>query len=227
MSEHGPGIVLTRKLELPFVPGQSIRLCGTSIDACPDPLGFALEDLTWDIDREVFLAHTSLTTQDEPLAFIPDSIRSWLDLGWKLGSYHDTYGDEDDGGDVANDDGQDDNGEYERLDVLHTMPKNKRNREFNQFFKALIRVMGESYDNLDVAFAMDKLGRLVTEESPGPDESPISRRWREARNEFHSLGQDEQFEWMDTLAKYPTIERALGLPLSERLSRRAISDKNE
>lgn len=130
MSDHGAGIVITREIQLPFVPRTSIRLCGVSIDQCADPLGFQLEDLTWDIDREVFLAKTCLISHDEPLAFIPDTIRSWLDLGWKLGTYHDTYG-EGDVGDDDFDDVQDDDGEYERMEILHTLPKNKRNREFN------------------------------------------------------------------------------------------------
>lgn len=30
------------------MPGSSIRVAGASIDQCPDPLGFSLEDLTWD-----------------------------------------------------------------------------------------------------------------------------------------------------------------------------------
>lgn len=72
--------------------------------------------------------------------------------------------------------------------------------------------MAESYDNRDVAFAMNKLGRLVTEEKPGPDESQLSRRWRDARNEFLRMSQDEQFAWMDSLAKYPTIEQAIRQP---------------
>lgn len=100
------------------MPEPSIRLCGASIDLCPDPLGFSLEDLTWDIDREVFLASTTLISHDEPLAFVPDTIREWIGLGWKLGSYHDTYvePEEDDSESAIP---SVDDGEYERLEQLH------------------------------------------------------------------------------------------------------------
>lgn len=226
MSEHGPGIVLTRRIELPFVPWPSIRVSGASIDQCPDPLGFSLEDLTWDIDREVFLASTTLISHDEPLAIVPDTIREWIRLGWKLGSYHDTYEQsyEDDSESAMSSVGD---GEYEQLEQLHTMPKTKRNPDFNRFFNALVRVMAESFDNLDYAYAMDKLGRWVVEEEAGQDESKLSRSWREARREYLQMSQEQQFAWMDTLAKYPSIERALRKPREKKSAVRAKSSSNE
>ncbi len=206
MSEHGPGIVLTRAVQLPFVPASSLRIAGASLDEHGGPMGFGLEELTWDVDREVFSASTQIICHDEPLALIPDAIRSWLDLGWELGSYADTYKQPDDGDDTIE---LEDDGEYERLEVLHTLPKTRRDRAFNQFFKALVRLMAESFNNSDIAYAMDKLGRLVPEEKPGPDESSLHRKWREAQAEYHEMSQDEQFAWMDSLAKYPSIERAI------------------
>tara|TARA_A100000171_G_C2139571_1_gene153661 strand:+ start:285 stop:1010 length:726 start_codon:yes stop_codon:yes gene_type:complete len=226
MSEHGPGIVLTRSIELPFVPESSIRLYGTSIDQCPDPLGFSLDDLTWDIDREVFLASTSLISHDEPLAFILDTIREWIGLGWSIGSYHDTYGEPDEDNSEPEAVRVDD-GAYEHLEQLHTMPKTRRSREFNQFFKALIRVMAETYDNRDIAYAMDKLGRLVAEEEAGPDESKISLRWRDARNEFLQMSQDQQFAWVESLSQYPSIERAVLKQTGPKAPGRAESISNE
>lgn len=206
MSQHGPGVVLTRAIQLPFVPTSSLRIAGASLDEHGGPMGFGIEELTWDVDREVFLASTQIICHDEPLALIPDTIRSWLDLGWELGTYADTYGEADDG---DNETEVEDDGEYERLEVLHTLPKTRRDRPFNQFFKALIRLMAESFDQCDVAYAMDTLGRLVPEEKAGPDESALHRKWRSAKADYHDMTQDEQFAWIDSLAKYPTIERAI------------------
>jgi len=93
-----------------------------------------LEDLTWDIDREVFLANTTLVSHDEPLAFVPATIREWIGLGWKLGSYHDTYVQPEEVDPDPEIQSVDD-GEYERLEQLHTMPKTRRSTEFNQFFE--------------------------------------------------------------------------------------------
>ena len=79
--------------------------------------------------------------------------------------------------------------------------------------------MGESFNNCDIAYAMDKSGRLVPEEKPGPDESSLHRKWRESQAEYHEMSQDEQFAWMDSLTKYPSIEQAIETRNAGRLSR--------
>lgn len=113
MSKHGLGIVLTRAVQLPFVPASSLRIAGASLDEHGGPSGFGLEELTWDVDREVFSASTQIICHDEPLALIPDAIRSWLEMGWELGSYADTCEQPHDGDDTIE---MEDDGEYERLE---------------------------------------------------------------------------------------------------------------
>lgn len=214
MSEHAPGIVLTRTLTLPFPPYSGLVIHGRAMDDCPDPLGFHLTEVIWDMDREVFLAHTIVVPGDEPLALIPDTIRGWMGRGWKLGSYRDDYARDDEtemDGEAS--DSAVDEGEYERLETLHTLPKSRRDPEFNRFFKALIREMSEGYNNLSVAYAMDKLGRLLPDEEPkaGEQLSETARLWRDTRSEFDQLDSDDKTAWQDRVAKYPTLERALGL----------------
>jgi len=56
MPESGSGIVVTRELHLPFVPHERLLIFSKAIDDCPDPMGFCIKDVVWDIDREVVLA---------------------------------------------------------------------------------------------------------------------------------------------------------------------------
>jgi len=72
---HG-GITVTRNFTLPFPPTSGLAICGRQIEEHPDPHGFVLHDVLWDMDREVFTAHTSLESQALPIAEIPNAIRA-------------------------------------------------------------------------------------------------------------------------------------------------------
>src|SRR5208283_2836283 len=91
MDERARGIVVTRTLEMPFPPTEGLFVTGIAMNGQPMAQGFKLKNLTWDLDRQRFFATTSLTSHDFPIAEIPDMIRDWLDRGWQLGSYEDTY----------------------------------------------------------------------------------------------------------------------------------------
>ncbi|MCC5787031.1 MAG: hypothetical protein JJU33_10060 [Phycisphaerales bacterium] len=211
MYEHAPGIVLTRTFELPFPPYSGLAIYRQDMEEYPSPDGLRLAGVVWDMDRGVFLAHTITIHQDEPLAFIPDIIRGWMSCGWTLGSCRDAYPDAFD--DPGNDDDATaaDDDDYERLEILHTLPKTKRDRDFNQFFKSLIREMSESYNNLEAAYAMDKLGRLLVEEDPGPGKplSEAGRLWQDTCREFDHLDPDAKTAWQNKVAKYPSLEKVL------------------
>jgi hypothetical protein len=43
------------------------------------------------VDRSAFLADADLTCANLPMGSIPDEIQSWLDRGWKLGSFEEYY----------------------------------------------------------------------------------------------------------------------------------------
>jgi hypothetical protein len=96
MDEHGAGIIVTRIVDLPFPPFNGLAIHGKTMSECPDPLGFRLEDVTWDVDRSVFLARTSLISQKFPFSYIADEIAAWIGRGWRLDSYADPYQQQDD-----------------------------------------------------------------------------------------------------------------------------------
>ena len=82
MNEHGEGIVVTRKssnCRSRRSPG--LRIFSKAFDDCPLPEGWGLEDVTWDIDHGVLLAHTSLTDSGLPMPLIPETVRGWLGPG--------------------------------------------------------------------------------------------------------------------------------------------------
>jgi len=85
----------------------------------------------------------------------------------------------------------------------------RRDRQFNQRFKTLIRVTAEDFDNSPVAYAMDKIGRLIPEIEPGTDESPLPRERQDAQPEYSSMSPEEQDARMESLKMYPTIEKVL------------------
>ena len=86
MDERGQGIRLTRSLELPFPPINGLYLSGIAMDDPPTPMGCRINDLTWDLDRQVFMATTQLTNHDFPIATIPDEIGSWIDADGDSGA---------------------------------------------------------------------------------------------------------------------------------------------
>ena len=91
MQEEIGGIMLTRTFELPFAPTSGLFLSAVALNGQALPQGFKLENVTWDADRQVFLADTSLTEVGLPLPYVADTLAEWLDRGWKLGSYADDY----------------------------------------------------------------------------------------------------------------------------------------
>jgi hypothetical protein len=206
MNEYGRGVVMHRELELPFVPTSGLCVCGESLDECAGPIGFTLKNLTWDIDRRVFLAESWYNIHDDAIAHIPDTIRGLLDREWNLGSYQDSYEPEltTEAVDAAWDEEADD-----IVEVLHTLPRTQRSREFNRFFKALVRAMAENYDNSEVAYAMDSLGRFLSNEDLKFARPSLVDKWHDAQRQYNHMNNEQQLAWLAKVAKYPMIADTL------------------
>jgi hypothetical protein len=91
MADHGEGIRLTRTIKLPFPPGQDISVFSKDWEGTEDPFGYVLKEVTWDMDRNRFLADAVLSVTGIPIAMIPYEIRQLVYHGWKYGSYKDHY----------------------------------------------------------------------------------------------------------------------------------------
>jgi len=209
MDESGPGILLTRTLELPFPPSPGIALWGKELDQCDEPLGFVLKDLIWDVDRETFLATTYLVSHDLPIATIPDDIRAWMDRGWRLGSYMDAYGTPAEEEEEQHSDQEEDD-EWEEMEQWPRKRPRARPRHFNRTLMALVRAMAECYNNLPEAYAIHKTKRFFAEDEIANSNSTAAKRYRDARQEYLTMSLDEQLNWREQVTRRcPRLDRII------------------
>lgn len=211
MTDAGDGIVLTRKLELPFPPYEGLRVFSKTMDDCPEPMGMTVKDVVWDIDRGVFIADTYVHDHDLPMPSILDSIRRWIGLGWRLGSYGDHYPDP--WADAPPEPPPPARSRRKKVTLEepeHRIPNRapgRRSAEFNQLFKAMIKLLATSYSNSEVAFAMDKTGRFFSNEQIKERENdPLVVEWKKARAAFEDLSERKEALWRLEVEKYPSIE---------------------
>lgn len=213
MIEQGKGIRVTQEIELPFPPQRDIFINGVALNGDAISMGFMIEELTWDIDRKVFFGLTRLTSVGVPIAIIPFDIRSWMDRGWRFGSYEDTYG---------KPDGRSNRATAKPImidwdpceeDVVARWPQmssRKRPAVFNVFVRALAREMVKLGNNTEVAYAMAKTGMYFTEAELKENEGASARRYKQALDDFARLDFSERGNWeRSVIRRYPQLEQFL------------------
>ena len=209
MDENGPGLVVTRTFELPFAPSSGMLLCGAPFSEELDPQGYKLDGVTWDVDRQVFLAKTSLVSVGLPIAYIPDAIREWTDRGWRMGSYDDAYmsSEEPESEDVEEPADQGADNEWDDAERWPGQRPSARPPEFNKLLRALVRAMVESHNNLAVAYAIDKTKRFFTQDQLGEDSSAV-KKWIAAQREYQAMGWEDQHRWEEgVMQRHPRLDR--------------------
>jgi len=216
MDEHGRGIMLTRKFELPFPPTEGLSLAGQALNENPTGLGFVLESVTWDVDRQVFLAHTSLVEQGFPIPFIPQSLRSWLDRGWQLGTFEDNYENDEepeaaevpeviDGSEQADADDED---SWEAAQKWPSMSPSLRPKHVTRMLRALVREMAESFNNSPTAYAIDQTKMVFSDQELQADDSPLKTRFKDAKWEYQTMPNDQRLAWHERVGRsYPKLAR--------------------
>lgn len=211
MEENGRGIVVTRSLELAIAPFEGLFLTGSAFNDTSSSMGFKLEDVTWDCDRGLFLAHSSLVHSGLPIAYIPAELSSWVDRGWRLGSFDEDY--EDDEGMAP---GRRLRGDW----VLHTenvdhklverwpmLGPRARPKSFNVLLKALTHTMAGLLNNWSTAYAVDQTERFFTETELQEERSSYAERFRQSVNEFEKMTFDQQWEWRQkVLRTHPSLK---------------------
>lgn len=211
MSEIGDGIHLTRTIEFPFAPYSGLAVHGKELDECPELMGFVLKNVVWDIDRQTFLAET-FSVHYGSFFMIADEIRTWVDRGWRLGSYLDAYkaADEAESGEeeetVVIDEGDDD--EWDEMERWPTMRPQKRPAHFNKLLRAMVRTMVELRNNEATAYAMAKTQLLFDDQELKTLDSPDKERFKASQNEYWKMPVDQQYAWQDGVKrKYPRLDR--------------------
>ena len=204
MADHGKGITVTRELDLPFPPTEGLFLGGVVLNGVPIPLGYKIKEVTWDIDRETFFANSSSSLVDFPIALIPLEIRSWIDRGWRLGSYEDTYEKEDkrvtrfQRKPIACKWDWDDEDEAEKW---QRMRPRSRPENFNKLFKAVVREMALLGNNSAVAYAMYRTHTFFDDTELEKDETPAAKKFKDAKSEFDRMSFDEHYDWCHSIAR--------------------------
>ena len=216
MVDNGKGITVTREYQIPFPPTKEIALTGVALNGTVMSLGFMLKDITWDCDREVFFAKIVSAYYGDPIAAIPLEIRLWIDRGWRLGSYEDTYEKEDRRATRHQREpircswnGNDENAAFEWERVLPS----KRPAEFNRLFDAIIREMAVLNNNCDVAYAMRQTHVCMDREEADKADSPIAKKFRDAVSDYRQKGFDCQYAWRHNLMrKCPHLDQFVMSP---------------
>lgn len=206
MDDRGPGIVLTRTISLPFPPTDKLILYSSKMDECPEPGGWCLTDLTYDIERDVFLARTFGSYGGFFFREILDVLRAHVERGWRFGSYLDKYRQPE----PVQDEDQAwvpwDQVGCERDEVPGKSART-RSREFNRLFGGLVGAMASLRNNLAVAFAMDKTKRFFDSDEL-KDDSPAVKKWVAACDEYQSMKEDARERWREAAEKrYRSLQR--------------------
>ncbi len=214
MAENAPGIRVTRTLELPFPPVEGMYLTGLTINGQPMVEGNPIEDVTWDLDRQVFLVNAKAISVNLPIAFIPLDIMSWLERGWRLGSFEEAYQDESDKPTRERTPktiamySHDDLGD--EAEHWPTMNPRSRPPAFNQFLRALVREMASLQNNWPIAYAIDQTKVFFTEGQLKGNDARSAIKFQDAVRRFEGMSFDQQYDWYKrVIQKNPRLESML------------------
>lgn len=209
MAEHYAGFRLTRSFELPFAPTNGSSVFSQQWEGLDEPLGYILNNVTWDLDRGCFVAETENSITGIPIALIPHEIKMYVDFGWAIGSYKDQYA-------TLGKSGR----KRRKLPVLEIsgwedeeaeswqLNKTDRPKEFKKIWHAVVAMMVDLCNDSAVAYAMLKLGIFVAvPTSEFAKLSPIEIRFRDATHEYETLTFEKMVKWRERIVgRYPRMK---------------------
>ncbi len=213
MVDRGQGIRLTRTVELPFPPNDHIALFSATWEGWETfdkPLGYPLKVITWELDRNCFLADTHMSVTGLPIALIPREIKDLLQQGWRYGSYNDAYGPKRRGrkrvGRLPAIRGR--HWEDDEAAQWETKRDASRPKAFTTILKAVIATMAQLDNNCRVAYAMSKTSTF--EDLP---DDPLHRelnagekRFLVATQQYDALTSDQRWHWSQGVQRrYPRL----------------------
>jgi hypothetical protein len=210
MEDHRDGIRLTRTIELPFPPSEDIAVHSKDWEGIDDPMGYRLKEITWDVDRNRFLAETEVSSTGTPIAMIPHEIRALLKHGWQYGSHHDKYQTERKRGRKRrklprlriN------KWDWEEAETWDTVRDNARPEEYKLVLHAVVSTMAELHNNCSVAYAMLKTGGYVEvpDDRFGNDLSPLEKKFSDAKRAYEAMPFDQAWDWCERVQRrYPRL----------------------
>ncbi len=204
MQEHGPGIVLTRAIKIPFPPHDGLILHSQAIDECSGPEGFMIKQVIWDIDREVFLARTELVDSGTPIGAIVYQIQNWLDRGWELGSYRDTYPETVKPPPRPRGRRRRRKTDWDELERMQENRLPRRPEWFMDEFRAWVRFHVDNYSEF-WAFAMDQTGVVSPpcQYKRDGSENTAWNEWQTVLQGYGKLSDSDRQAWLRKVKRYP------------------------
>ena len=210
MGERSKGIVLTHSIQLPFVPSEDIAIHCAAIEPDPGPIGRVLKGITWDVERNLFLASTYAGNAG-PIGLIPYDLRNLLDKGWRFGSAQDRYDEElrrkhkpKELPPLKLPNWSDE----DELESWENLPPKRRPAEFNLLVKALVRMMAEHFEDVEVAYAIDKTMMMFSDYELETKSTPETKRFREMKYQFSKLTDQQRSAWHDrVMRRHPRIQQ--------------------
>lgn len=210
MDDNGHGIRVHRAIELPFPPTSDISVFSKGWEGMEDPMGYHLKEITWDLDKQCFLAETRMSTAGVPIALIPYEVQGLLEQGWTFGGYTDQYRTE-----------RHRRRKQSALPVLRvskwdhdevatweTTRGKSRPKEFSTILHAIIATMAELHNNCGVAYAMSKTQGFVDlpEDTFHKDQSPFQQKFQAAVRAYENWTSDQQWDWCERIQRrYPRL----------------------
>lgn len=166
----------------------------------------------WDIDRGIFMGQIEMSSLDLPIEDIPLDIKSWLELGWRFGSYSERYEQpEEESEDEAEEEDADDaftDPDFEQQLKQPMLSPRQRSKQLNLVMRAMVRTMAELYNDLHVAYAMDKTKRHFTKQQLEDNKSKEAKAWLDAQDEYNNMSWKKQFEWRERVMKtHPRLDK--------------------
>jgi hypothetical protein len=144
----------------------------------------------------------------------PVDIITWLEQGWRLGSFEEVYEDESDKPKRERTPKTVEMHSYDDLgdEAEHwpTMDPRSRPPAFNQFLRALVREVARLCNNWPIAYAIDQAKVFFTEKQLQGNEARSASKFRDAVRRFEGMPFDQQYDWCEkVISKNPRLENIL------------------
>jgi len=204
MDEHDPGVSLVKTIELPFQPVPEMGLVGDSLEGNPFPPGLVIKELSWDVDRRLFLAKLAdYHFGGDSLSGQAYTLREWIEHGWTLGHLQDPYEQEHEDEEPP---------DVTPAQLLKSLPLEEpppritspsdRAEGFRACLRGMVRLMAEIENNMAVAYAMDKTGCVLTKSNRDKVSPLIQQRWDDAVKDFENVTYKRRAVWIRRTKKY-------------------------
>lgn len=191
MNEDTPGLIMTKQIELPFVPVAGMNLIGKTIDPDPFPPGREIKGVTWDDDRRVFLIDLESTMVNFPLNRLPDQITYLEESGWRIGSWQDHFDQTTDATD--------------QQAAVEAAGRKALTRKETRLFRGLVRLTAGANRSPAHAYATERSCEIIQDDDVDPNRQEVADTFKAAVREYDTMTNQQKQAWLRRVSKYPKL----------------------